>query len=228
MAETHCMTEKKYHSRAVWAAVFIQLHFMVFAPQAAANDFISQIFSGAFWTSPNDHSVVEERRSRGSHTNTNYCVRLCDGFYWPVNIRGSMTDKAAACEASCQSPARLYQMSSSGQSTETMRNTDGRPYSELPAAFKYRATYDPACSCRPAPWSTAEQQRHKEYAFDALERGTVKAVAGAPRSHSSGIITGAVVQTVQATRAQQPPRRNTPTSARSTGDDSWKKNVLGN
>ncbi len=103
------------------------------------------------------------------------CVRLCDGYYFPVSAAAEPAEFArdeAQCRSSCASPARLFIYKNRGGSPETMTDLDGKPYDALQTAFQYRVSYDPACTCKPAPWTQEAQNRHRLYAMnEAAERG---------------------------------------------------------
>jgi uncharacterized protein DUF2865 len=95
------------------------------------------------------------------------CVRLCDGFYFPVSgaaTQGSLARDAEVCSASCDSEARLFYHSNVGGDVDTMVDLTGLAYSLLPNAYKYRKTLVEGCRCRPQPWSEAERARHRAYA----------------------------------------------------------------
>lgn len=107
--------------------------------------------------------AARPRVSGGSRT---MCVRLCDGYYWPVNS-GTHTSTIAKdrdiCEQSCQVETKLFIRPSLGADAADMRDLSGKPYRKLKTAFLYRKTYLPECKCRPDPWSASEQMRHEEY-----------------------------------------------------------------
>jgi hypothetical protein len=52
-------------------------------------------------------------------------------------------------------------------STEEMVDMRGAAYEDLPNAFKYRTSYDAACTCKGQPWDVAARDRHKQYAASA-------------------------------------------------------------
>jgi hypothetical protein len=55
---------------------------------------------------------------------------------------------------------------------EGMYDLDGNAYSTLSTAFQYRAAYDPACTCKSAPWSEEAMDLHKLYALqDEQQKG---------------------------------------------------------
>src|SRR5690606_38169950 len=72
-----------------------------------------------------------------------YCVRLCDGRYFPVSGRGRM-NAAETCRAFC--PAAPTQIFSGGGIAHAVAPT-GQRYSSLPNAFVYREKVVPDCSC---------------------------------------------------------------------------------
>jgi uncharacterized protein DUF2865 len=80
------------------------------------------------------------------------CVRLCDGFYFPISYAvpaSGLGRDAEQCRASCGPEARLFYHPSPGGSAENMVDLSGRAYSALPTAFTYRKTLVAGCSCRP-------------------------------------------------------------------------------
>lgn len=101
------------------------------------------------------------------------CVRLCDGYYWPMKRGGTnnslMTD-SQKCESQCSSGARLFVLRTSTDNVAGMRDLRGKPYSSLKNAFAYRKTFNPSCGCRPEPWSERAKLRHKRYAAVGKER----------------------------------------------------------
>ena len=100
------------------------------------------------------------------------CVRLCDGYYFPINHRSrrqEFYDDAEQCQARCHmSEARLFHLPSSG-SIEQARDQRGLPYKALKTAFLYRKKLVKSCTCRPAPWTVSERVRHRTYALNEPE-----------------------------------------------------------
>lgn len=94
------------------------------------------------------------------------CVRMCDGYYWPLSFstgrEGLMRD-AQRCETSCEAPAKLFYHYSAGN-VESMVDMEGKPYSGLEHAFRYRKEYVSDCKCRPEPWSEAAKQEYERRA----------------------------------------------------------------
>jgi len=78
-----------------------------------------------------------------SEDGTAYCVRLCDGRYFPIQRHGGVTP-ARTCSAFCPaSQTRIY----SGDSIDQAVGPDGKPYRELSTAFSYRERIAPGCTC---------------------------------------------------------------------------------
>lgn len=89
----------------------------------------------------------------GLYTATNYCVRLCDGFAFPVG-RAGFGDEGAhevACRLACPNAATaLFTMPRGAKDfSDAYSSRGGANYAALPTAFRYRDRYDQACSCRP-------------------------------------------------------------------------------
>lgn len=196
----------------------------------AENDFVSRLLADNFWKSPSDHSVMNKPRRRKA--NQNYCVRLCDGYYWPISPRISRRRGAELCQASCSSPAELYRIPSSSQTTKDMVNLKGGRYGDLPAAFVYRKTYNPSCSCRPAPWTAEAKKRHTLYA-EAEKNGTpIPRYANIDGRNSSNISTSSISTRTSRSRQYSNRRRQTvrrrSTATAKRRDSSWMKNIFGN
>ena len=121
-----------------------------------------------------DDEDGDDRRLRQSYGNTyrTVCVRLCDGYYWPISYATSPDNfdrDRQKCESSCSSPARLYRGRTSGTETEDMEDLSGQPYHRLKTAFLYRTQYEPSCKCKAEPWSKEATDRHKMYALEAAK-----------------------------------------------------------
>jgi len=96
---------------------------------------------------------------QGYQTVRTVCVRLTDGYFWPISY-ATLTDYVAndaqTCQQSCPTtPVELYYYDNPGQEPEQMRNQYGVPYTALATAFAYRTTLDtsPSASCKVAPQS---------------------------------------------------------------------------
>ncbi|KAB2920104.1 MAG: DUF2865 domain-containing protein [Hyphomicrobiaceae bacterium] len=128
-------------------------------------------YGSPYWSRPDAYELGGGAQPTApyAHSGTyrTLCVRLCDGYYFPISFatsRGGLADDADKCSASCGSQARLFYYPNPGGDIETMTDLTGMAYSELPNAFKYRKTLVGGCQCRPEPWSEAELTRHRRYA----------------------------------------------------------------
>jgi Protein of unknown function (DUF2865) len=72
-----------------------------------------------------------------------YCVRSCDGRYFPITSSGNHT-KAAVCSSFC--PAAETRVVY-GSSIDNAVAESGKPYSELPNAYRYRDEFVAGCTC---------------------------------------------------------------------------------
>ncbi|MEZ5843394.1 MAG: DUF2865 domain-containing protein [Hyphomicrobiaceae bacterium] len=109
------------------------------------------------------------RASGGARFRT-LCVRLCDGYYWPVSqsaTRAQFYRDAEACHSQCDNEARLFYAPVPGDDVSAAVDQRGLAYTSLDTAFLYRKARVPGCVCRPVPWSAREVNRHRAYALDA-------------------------------------------------------------
>ncbi len=124
------------------------------APAAQAEDFFSQLFSGfgdrshtrsmqlPFAAEGNPSAPQGEARPRGGSSQA-YCVRTCDGRYFPVTAADSRS-RAASCNSFCPSSDTKVVY---GSSIDHAATENGKPYSELPNAFRYRNEIVAGCTC---------------------------------------------------------------------------------
>lgn len=107
------------------------------------------------------------------------CVRTCDGYYFPISFAANpskFNDDAQVCQRACPAAeAVLYTHRNPGESINEAVSLNGRPYTELPAAFKYRTEFNNACSCRRAGQSWADALGSAK--DDALEQGDIVVTA---------------------------------------------------
>ncbi|MFM9941508.1 MAG: DUF2865 domain-containing protein [Hyphomicrobiaceae bacterium] len=117
---------------------------------------------------PSPRDVDEAPQSRSGSFRT-VCVRLCDGYYWPISHavnRSSFYRDANACRASCGEEARLFYHPANQGDVNEMVDLTGRAYAKLPNAFRYRKALNEACKCKPDPWAQSELDRHQRYAIN--------------------------------------------------------------
>lgn len=92
------------------------------------------------------------------------CVRLCDGYYWPISFatdQAHFSRDSQKCTRSCGAPVALYYYPNPGGAPEDMVNLKGVPYKSLAKAFLFRTAYDESCKCRPHPWEPQESTQAK-------------------------------------------------------------------
>jgi hypothetical protein len=141
------------------AAVFV----VSSAPAAQAEDFLSALF-GAFGahrpqppmtplpyggeesrtgTSFPPEGLVSRPRVSSYGGSQAFCVRTCDGRYFPISAAGHQS-RAASCIGFCPaSETRVVY----GSNIDTAVTENGKPYSELPNAFRYRDELVTGCTC---------------------------------------------------------------------------------
>jgi len=126
------------------------------APSAHAEDFLSALFGafGAHRPAPRAMPLPfasegevgappAESRPRTTGAGQAYCVRSCDGRYFPISASDGES-RAASCNSFCPASETkvVYGSNIENAATET-----GKPYSELPNAFRYRNELVAGCTC---------------------------------------------------------------------------------
>lgn len=80
------------------------------------------------------------------------CVRLCDGYYFPVSfstLPNHFQRDTEACRSKCAAPTELYFHQNPGGSVDQMvSQSSQQPYTSLRTAFRYRKEYVAGCSCK--------------------------------------------------------------------------------
>jgi hypothetical protein len=135
-------------------AVAALLAASTFAPTAQAEDFLSALFGAfggrshapaiplPFANESNPFAQQGDARPRGVGGQA-YCVRSCDGRYFPISASDSQS-RAASCSSFC--PASETKIVY-GSNIDTAATESGKPYSELPNAFRYRSELVAGCTC---------------------------------------------------------------------------------
>jgi hypothetical protein len=128
------------------------------APAAQAQDFFSTLFGGlsrarapqpyvAMPFANEDGSIPAQRsetRPRyASGGGQAFCVRTCDGRYFPI-VASDNASRAASCNSFC--PASETKVVY-GSNIDSAAADNGKPYSELPNAFRYRNEIVAGCTC---------------------------------------------------------------------------------
>jgi hypothetical protein len=81
------------------------------------------------------------------------CVRLCDGYYFPIDAQANSTrfqTDAVACQSMYAEggQAELFVQPSGADIADATSLVSGRRYGDLPTALHYRDTYEPACAAQ--------------------------------------------------------------------------------
>ena len=85
--------------------------------------------------------VISQRQDSGPARA--FCVRICDGHFFPVEAHGRVT-AAAACQSACPAAdTKLY----SGSNIDYAMARDGSRYADLPTAFLFRKKLVDGCTC---------------------------------------------------------------------------------
>ena len=137
------------------------------------------IFSETRKRSEAERSVRQDgdRRKSNAGTYRTLCVRLCDGFYFPVSDstrRERLSGDAKQCEQRCPTRSRLFVHRNPGEDVDDMVDLQGRPYRNLTTARLYQTKYVADCTCHGNPWDEAALARHRTYAEDASKKLTGK------------------------------------------------------
>ena len=137
---------------------------LAMAPSAQAEDFFSALFGGFGGRSHGSETIrvpyASESEPAGPQNfapqggnpgpriatyggGQAFCVRSCDGRYFP--LQGSDKEsRAASCNSFC--PASKTEVVY-GSTIDDAATPSGKPYSELPNAFRYRNEIVAGCTC---------------------------------------------------------------------------------
>ncbi len=72
-----------------------------------------------------------------------FCVRTCDGRYFPITASNDQS-RAASCKSFCPASKTMVVY---GSSIEDAASDSGTSYSHLANAFRYRSELVPGCTC---------------------------------------------------------------------------------
>jgi hypothetical protein len=154
---------------------------LALAPSAHAEDFFSALFGGLGRRPPpqiqmpfanDDMPRYDSPRQRAAYGGgTAYCVRSCDGRYFPAQGNDSES-KAQSCKSFCPTSetSLVYGSNIDNASTEA-----GKSYSDLPNAFRYRNEIVAGCTCNGKDPAGLAQVRAEE--DPTLRKGDIVASA---------------------------------------------------
>jgi hypothetical protein len=109
------------------------------------------------------------------------CVRLCDGYYFPVSfstLPNHFQRDSDLCQSQCAAPAELFYHQNPGGAVEQMVSvTSQQPYTGLKSAWRYRKEFVHGCSCKAAEYQP-QQGPDKKAEVPAATPGGPGATAG--------------------------------------------------
>lgn len=86
---------------------------------------------------------AQERRADAGGPSKGFCVRTCDGKFFPVQTRPGMS-AAESCNSFCPAtPTKVF----SGSNIDTAVAADGTRYDDLDTAFAFREKLAAGCTC---------------------------------------------------------------------------------
>jgi hypothetical protein len=87
---------------------------------------------------------MPQQQTEAGRSGPAYCVRTCDGYYFPVRSAAGVSPKQM-CGSLC--PACETKVFYGSGSIETTVAADGTRYADMPKAYAYRQTISDACTC---------------------------------------------------------------------------------
>lgn len=156
--------------------------------------------SGGGWT-PHGGAPGETYRT--------VCVRLCDGYYFPISfstLRSHFAQDAEACTSKCSAPVELYYHPNPGGTMEqAVALQSSEPYTKLKTAFRYRKEYVNGCSCKEAEYlPAAADQKADAPVGHSNTHAASGAAAGADVTTGSTTGTGTSIDGWQTEASPQP------------------------
>lgn len=96
----------------------------------------------------------------GVATYRTLCVRLCDGYYFPISfstLPSHFAQDAESCSSRCAAPAELYYYPNPGGTPDqSVALKTQEAYTQMKQAFRYRKEYVKGCSCKAAEYIPAD------------------------------------------------------------------------
>ncbi len=145
----HCHDKSSYFARGLSLTALVLVTLVIPADQASAQGFFESLF-GRRWSGPTAFADpfgspfgAQPHESRTETGGSVYCVRVCDGRFFPVHRHGGVTP-SQACSSFCPaSQTKIYH----GSSIDHAVGQDGKRYAELSTAFVYREKIVAGCTC---------------------------------------------------------------------------------
>lgn len=135
----------------------------------------------------------------GVATYRTICVRLCDGYYFPVSfstLPSHFPQDAEACTSKCAAPTELYYYPNPGGSVDqSVALKTQEAYTKLRVAFRYRKEFVNGCSCKEAEFVPASAAPDKKADGGPPSATTPKTSAFPPRRADAGSAAAAPLTT---------------------------------
>jgi hypothetical protein len=152
------------------------------------------------------------------------CVRLCDGFFYPISYAtyaSHLAQEAQQCQSSCAAPAELYVYRNPGQEIEQAISLSGSAYMDLPVALRFRKEYVQGCSCKQAEYNPTDiEAANKRAEAEATSqpgkgrgKGKVAATSAAPAPAGQTAAPGGQPQLDLDVTGSTPPANPAPAAA---------------
>lgn len=143
-------------------------------------------------------NVWNPQAANGAQTYRTLCVRLCDGFYFPVSfstLPSHFSQDADACTSKCAAPTELYYYPNPGGTVEqSVALRSQEPYTRLKFAFRYRKEYVNGCSCKVAEYVPPPDAAQPDKKAEGATPGSRAQGRRADSGGSTGITTGSTAQ----------------------------------
>lgn len=173
--------------------------------------------SGGMWEDEESSggNTWNPRAANGAQTYRTLCVRLCDGFYFPVSfstLPSHFEHDADVCSAHCAAPSELFYYPNPGGTVEqAVAMKDQEPYTKLKFAYRYRKEYVNGCSCKTADYVPKDGDKKVEGALRSLQ-GQHQADAAVPQQPMTAAPTAVQTETLPeaATQPQAQPQSTAP------------------
>jgi Protein of unknown function (DUF2865) len=140
---------KRYAAAVATVAIGVTLGIVAAVTHAKAAGFFESLFGGLF--APQG-PAASPTTDLGSNVNGQaeepeeaaFCVRLCDGRYYPIVSDDSHSTPVRMCSAVCPAATtRVFR----GSEIASASDSSGNHYAKLGQAFAYRKSIVPGCTC---------------------------------------------------------------------------------
>jgi hypothetical protein len=122
--------------------------------------------SNPFWATEEDTGPRTGGNQFGSLPFATYrtiCVRLCDGYFFPVSfstLPNHFSRDADTCQQKCAAPVELFYHQNPGANVEQAVSVKSNAnYTSLKSAFRYRKEFVHGCSCKEAEYQPGSGER---------------------------------------------------------------------